>query len=167
MLAWSPHPASDVRGQGARRTQARWHKLHSIGDAVIAAGDFDRRWQEAVQAGARTVGDIDDAALLCRVEALEMLWDPDGSPPELRVRIAWGFDADVVGYTFFDAPEGQRRDVALRHVSLRNGELLKISLVDVDAFSDGWGGMAIARYRGTSPMTFTHRAFRAECYLAR
>ncbi|HEY4222110.1 MAG TPA: hypothetical protein VGO62_12225 [Myxococcota bacterium] len=149
--------ALDMRGVGARATREAWAHAN---DVELEGADVDALWKRASKGPS---GDLEDVTLVCKVNASRAHdWDLDGSPPELHIRLALGFDSDVVGASFA-VETAWHKSIGLRHVSLRPGEVVKISVVDVDTFVDDWGGMALARYDGKLPLKFRHGNFDAEC----
>lgn len=157
-LAVPPRPADDVRGEGARATLAAWT---AHGGAALEEAEARAAWpQGRARRGAKGEA-LHDATLVCRIAARGD-FDVDGSAPELRVRIALGFDSMVAGQTFGTVAT-RRRTVGLKHISLLPGELVKLSLVDIDAFVDDWIGMDVVVFDGTLPLRFEHSRFTAEC----
>ena len=159
ILVGPPRPAGDRRGEGAEATGETWRRGARAALDDVAAG---ARWREARAArGIKGVA-LDDATLVCRVRTRGGDFDLDGSAPELRVRVAWGFDERVAGQSF-GTRSTRERVVGVEGVTLLPGELVKVSLVDVDAFVDDWIGMDVVTFDGTLPLRFDHPRFGAEC----
>lgn len=157
-LALPPRPADDVRGEGAQATLDAW------GDgatAVLDEAEARALWPQAKRARKARGRPLADATLVCRIAARGD-FDIDGSAPELRVRVAFGFDGSVAGRSF-PMEQTRQRTVGLEHVSLLPGELVKISLVDIDALVDDWVGMDIVTFDGVLPLRFEHPRFTAQC----
>jgi len=155
LLPVPPNPA-ERRGHGAVATRDAW----SVG-VDDDMGDLDVAFGHAAVRGNRGVA-LHDVDLVCRVATRGNDFDVDGSAADLKLRLAWGFDHDVVGRSF-----GERSArvtlIAVPRASLEPGELVKLSLVDVDTFVDDWVGMDIVTFDGTLPLRFVHPSFTAEC----
>ncbi|MCC7073695.1 MAG: hypothetical protein IT383_20460 [Deltaproteobacteria bacterium] len=158
-LVGPPRPASDRRGAGAEQTLERWR----AGERTGLNDDQARaRWREARTARGAKGAALHDATMVCRVRARGGGFDLDGSAPELRVRLAWGFDERVAGQSFASVSTHERF-VGVEGLTLLPGELVKLSLIDVDAFVDDWVGMDVVSFDGTLPLRFDHPRFGAEC----
>jgi hypothetical protein len=157
VLELPPRDTDDRRGVGADRTAYAWRTERPRRDDASALF-----LNKQPHRGRRGQG-VDDVTLACRVRAKGGGFDADGSAPELRARVAWGFDQDVVGFTFAGADNASEASGALGGVSMVPGELVKLSVVDVDALVDDWVGMDIVRFDGTWPLRFAHRRFVGEC----
>lgn len=154
-----PHAPDERRGQGAARTSSRWASARDTRLDNAAVAFAAARLRGAADAP------LDNVDLACRVTARGNDFDADGSAPELSIRLAWGFDHEVVGVTFPTA-EARTTTVGVHGVSLQPGEAVKLSVVDIDAFVDDWVGMDIVVFDGRLPLRFTHAQFTAECRAA-
>ena len=148
------HNPDERRGRGARATADAWSATTSRLD------DPRNAFARAKHRGAPNMP-LSDATLVCQLKARGS-FDADGSSPDLVVRLVWGFDRDVVGVTF-DEVSAWTTTFGLAHATILPGELVKISVVDVDAFVDDWIGMDIVTFEGTLPLRFKTRSFSAEC----
>jgi hypothetical protein len=156
LLPVPPRAPDDVRGQGAERTREAWSET---GVVSLEGGDVRARWKAAKKTPAPVE---DDVALLCHVDVRGSGWDIDDSAPELR--LAFGYDDDVVGESF-EIGTARRADIGLHPVSLRAGERIKLSAVDVGAFVDDWMGMVLLPVDG-SPLRGKTSALSVECRLS-
>ncbi|OGQ26598.1 MAG: hypothetical protein A2138_17035 [Deltaproteobacteria bacterium RBG_16_71_12] len=157
-LAVPPRPDDDVRGEGALATLDAWS---AAGDSVLYDGDAQPLWRRAERARGARGQPLRDATLVCRIDARGD-FDIDGSAPELRARLALGYDAEVAGQSFA-MTASRRRMLGLRHVTLLPGELVKLSLIDVDALVDDWVGMDVVTFDGRLPLRFEGSRFSARC----
>jgi hypothetical protein len=154
-----PHNPDELRGHGAERTSSRWASSWNT-RLEHAAPAFDA----ATLRGARDIV-LDDVDFVCRIKARGNDFDIDGSAPELSIRLAWGFDHDVVGVSF-PTIESRTATVGVHGATLQPGEAVKLSVVDIDAFVDDWVGMDIVVFDGRLPLRFSHPQFTAECRAA-
>jgi hypothetical protein len=115
-----------------------------------------------VRGQAHPIGALADQTLACTLRMRARDVDADHSPPELRLRLAFGFGDDVAGQTWVESSTWQRT-FAVEHVTLLPGELVKLSAMDVDAFVDDWIGMDVVVFDGRTPLVFEHPSFAAEC----
>jgi hypothetical protein len=154
VLEVPPNP-DERRGHGAVATRDAWRSDRNN------IGELESAFHHANMRGARGMA-LHDVDLVCRIATRGNDFDLDGSAPELRARLAWGFDQDVVGQSF-----GERTTrtlfIAVSRASFEPGELVKLSVVDVDTLIDDWVGMDIVTFDGTLPLRFSHRSFGAEC----
>lgn len=157
-LAVPPRPPDDRRGEGAHATLDAWS---DAADVALEDDDARARWSRAKQARRARGEPLTDATLVCRITARGS-FDIDDSAPELRVRLAFGFDGSVAGRSF-PSVQAHQRTVGLKHVTLLPGELVKLSLVDIDALVDDWIGMDVVTFDGALPLRFEHPSFTAQC----
>lgn len=158
-LVGPPRPDSDHRGEGAEATLERWR---AGGRAALEDAAARGRWKEARAARGKTGEALRDVTLVCRLRARGGDFDADGSAPELRLRLAWGFDDRVAGQSFGTLSTRERL-FGVEGVTLLPGELVKLSAMDVDAFVDDWLGMDVVVFDGRLPLRFEHPRFGAEC----
>lgn len=158
-LVGPPRPDSDRRGEGAEATLERWR---AGGAAALEDAAARGRFKEARAARAKKGESLRDVTLVCRLRTRGGDFDADGSAPELRLRLAWGFDDQVAGQSF-GTLSARERHFGVEGVTLLPGELVKLSAMDVDAFVDDWLGMDVVVFDGTLPLRFEHPRFGAEC----
>ena len=158
-LVGPPRPDSDHRGEGAEATLERWR---AGGRAALEDAAARGRWKQARAARGKAGEALRDVTLVCRLRTRGGNFDADGSAPELRLRLAWGFDDRVAGQSFGTLSTRERL-FGVEGVTLLPGELVKLSAMDVDAFVDDWLGMDVVVFDGRLPLRFEHPRFGAEC----
>ncbi len=163
-MAPPPRPAPAPPDRVGRMRQGWTDADHAAPGFVVGAHRGTPQSAAPVSGRARTVEQLDDVPLQCRLRVAGGNWDAFGGRPDLSVRFTAG-RTDAAGRTLVLDDNRLTGTLTIEHVHLAPGDIVKLAAIDRDILEHDWVGSARATFDGTLPLRFEHPRFTARCHI--